>query len=160
MNFYQTVGYLFFGTRLKRLSEFYISDVNKIYKKHKISFDASWFPVFYILSKEGEVSIRRISNELYISHSAASQMVSSLQEKGYVKSKVSKEDARHKVVTFTAKGEKLKEKVQPVWDALQVAMEEIASEQAATKKLLQSLSSFENSLMKEGLYERVEKTMK
>ena len=84
-------------------------------------------------------------------------MVSSLQEKGYVKSKVSKEDARHKVVTFTAKGEKLKEKVQPVWDALQVAMEEIASEQAATKKLLQSLSSFENSLMKEGLYERVEK---
>ena len=160
MNFYQTVGYLFFGTRLKRLSEFYISDVNKIYKKHKISFDASLFPVFYILSKEGEVSIRRISNELYISHSAASQMVSSLQEKGYVKSKVSKEDARHKVVTFTAKGEKLKEKVQPVWDALQVAMEEIASEQAATKKLLQSLSSFENSLMKEGLYERVEKTMK
>lgn len=160
MNFYQSVGYLFFGTRLKRLSEFYISDVNKIYKKHKISFDASWFPVFYILSKEEEVSIRRISNELYISHSAASQMVSSLQEKGFVKSKVSKEDARHKVVTFTAKGEKLKEKVQPVWDALLVAMEEIASENAATKKLLQSLSSFENSLLKEGLYDRVEKTMK
>ena len=68
------------------------------------------FLCFIFCQKEGEVSIRRISNELYISHSAASQMVSSLQEKGYVKSKVSKEDARHKVVTFTAKVREVKGK--------------------------------------------------
>lgn len=160
MNFYQTVGYLFFGTRLKRLSEFYISDVNKIYQKHKINFDASWFPVFYILSRDKEVSIRKISNELYISHSAASQMVSSLQEKGFVRSKVSKEDARHKVVTFTAKGEKMLEKVKPVWDTLNKVMEDVIAESPASKKLLQSLSSFENSLLEQGLYARVEKELK
>jgi len=160
MNFYQSLGFLFFGTRLKRLSETYLNDVNKIYKKHKISFDASWFPVFYLLSENGEVSIRQISNELRISHSAASQMVSGLQQKGFIKSTVSKADARHKVVAFTAKGQKLLAKVQPVWTALQKAMEELSNENMQSKKLLDALTALENNLQKEGVYERVQSKMK
>jgi len=160
MNFYQSLGFLFFGTRLKRLSETYLNDVNKIYRKHKISFDASWFPVFYLLSENGEVSIRQISNELRISHSAASQMVSGLQQKGFIKSTVSKTDARHKVVAFTAKGQKLLAKVQPVWTALQKAMEELSNENMQSKKLLDALTALENNLQKEGVYERVQSKMK
>jgi len=160
MNFYQSLGFLFFGTRLKRLSEAYLNDVNKIYKKRKIGFDASWFPVFYIIAEHGEVSIRQISNELRISHSAASQMVSSLQQKGFIKSTVSKTDARHKVVAFTAKGQKLLLKVQPVWTALQQAMEELSNETAQSKKILDALTALENNLQHSGVYERVENKMK
>ena len=160
MNFYQSLGFLFFGTRLKRLSETFLHDVNKVYKKNKINFDASWFPVFYILAQHEEVSIRHISNELRISHSAASQMVSNLQQKGFIKSTVSKTDARHKVVTFTAKGQKLLLKVQPVWAALQQAMEELSSETVQSKKLLDALTALENNLQKTGVYERVENKMK
>lgn len=160
MNFYQSLGYLFFGTRLKRLSEVYINDVNKVYKKHKINFDASWFPVFYLLSERGEVSIRHISNELQISHSAASQMVSSLQQKGFIKSTVSKADARHKVVTFTAKGQKLLLKVQPVWAALQEAMVELSNETSQSKKILDALTAMENNLLRLPVFERVQNKMK
>lgn len=159
MNFYQDIGYLFFGSRLKRLSESFLSDVNAIYKKQKIGFDASWFPVFYILSKSKEVSIRHISNELVISHSAASQMVSSLQEKGFIKTATSKKDARHKVVTFTAKGEKLLTKIEPVWNALQQSMNELANESSQSKKLLEALTAFENNLKKESILKRVEKKL-
>jgi len=160
MNFYQSLGYLFFGTRLKRLSEAYLNDVNKVYHKQKIDFDASWFPVFYILSENAEVSIRHLSNELLISHSAASQMVSNLQQKGYIKSVVSKKDARHKVVTFTAKGQKLLQKVQPVWKALQEAMEELASEKSQSKKILDALTAMEINLQQQSLFERVQKKIK
>lgn len=160
MNFYQSLGFLFFGTRLKRLSEAFLNDINKLYKKHKISFDASWFPVFYLLAQDGEVSIRTISNELRISHSAASQMVSSLQQKGFIKSTVSKKDARHKVVTFTSKGQKLLQKVQPVWNALQQAMEELSSETVQSKKILEALTAMENNLQKQSVFERVENKMK
>ena len=160
MNFYQSLGYLFFGTRLKRLSEHFLNDVNKIYKNHKISFDASWFPVFYLLPEHGEVSIRQISNELRISHSAASQMVSSLQQKGFIKSTVSKTDARHKAVTFTAKGQKLLQKVQPVWFALQKAMDELSGENAQSKKLLTALTVMENNLQEKGVFDRVQDKMK
>ncbi len=156
MNFYQQLGFLVFGSRLRRLSESFLSDVNDIYKAHKIPFDAAWFPVFYILSQEGEVSIRQISNQLGISHSAASQMVSNLQEKGYIKSSVSKKDARHKVVAFTPKGQKLLQKIQPVWAALQTAMRELGGGEEESQKLLYALTQVEERMEKKTLFERIE----
>jgi len=156
MNFYQQLGFLVFGSRLRRLSEAFLSDVNSIYKTHKIPFDASWFPVFYILSQEGEVSIRQISGQLGITHSAASQMVSNLQEKGYIKSSISKKDARHKVVAFTAKGQKLLLKIQPVWQALNEAMVDLGGGEAESKKLLAMLTQLENRMKEKSLFERIE----
>ena len=156
MNFYQSLGYLVFGSRLKRLSESFINDVNCVYKKHNISFDASWFPVFYMLSQKKEVSIREISNELNISHSAASQLISGLQEKGLIKSVVSKIDARHKVVKFTAKGEKLLQKIEPIWKALQKAMEDLVEEGSNSKKILKCLTEMEKNIEKTSLLNRIE----
>src|SRR3954466_7040072 len=113
MNFYQSLGFLVFGSRLKRLSDAFLNDVSQVYKFHNISFDASWFPVFYILSQKTEVSIKEISGELNVSHSAISQLVSNLQQKGLIKSVISTKDARHKAVTFTSKGERLLQKIKP-----------------------------------------------
>ncbi|MEP7317383.1 MAG: MarR family transcriptional regulator, partial [Panacibacter sp.] len=70
-----------------------------------------------------------------------------------------KKDARHKVVTFTAKGEKLLMKIEPVWNALQQSMDELANESSQSKKLLQALTAFENNLKKESILERVEKKL-
>jgi len=160
MNFYQSLGFLVFGSRLKRLGDTFLNDVNRIYKSHNISFDASWFPVFYILSQKQEVSIKEISDDLNVSHSAISQLISSLQQKGLIKSVVSKKDARHKAVTFTAKGEKLLQKIKPVWNALQQAMEELANENAQSKKILDALTALEKNMQKEGVFDRVEKILK
>lgn len=156
MNFYQQLGFLVFGSRLRRLSEAFLSDVNAIYKAHKIPFDASWFPVFYILSEQGEVSIRQISAQLGITHSAASQMVSNLQQKGLIKSTVSKKDARHKVVAFTPKGQKLLQKIQPVWQALHAAMQELGGGSANSQEILQALAGMEERMTEKALFERIE----
>ncbi len=156
MELYQSVGFLLFGTRLKRLSETFLSDVNRLYKQHKIRFEASWFPVFYLLSEKGEVSIREISDALHISHSAASQMVSSLQGKKLVKSSTSKKDARHKVVTFTSKGEKLLQQVLPVWKGMQKAMEELANESGDSKRILKALTAIENNIEHTTVFDRIE----
>jgi DNA-binding MarR family transcriptional regulator len=156
MNFYQQLGFLVFGSRLKRLGDTFINDVNRIYKNNKIDFDASWFPVFYILSQRKEVSIKEVSNELNVSHSAISQLVSGLQQKGLIKSVTSKKDARHRTITFTAKGEKLLEKIKPVWNALQEAMEELTAENTQSKKVLPALAGIEESIQKKNLFERIE----
>lgn len=156
MNFYQQLGFLVFGSRLKRLGEACINDVNRIYKNHSIQFDASWFPVFYILSQKKEISIKEISAALNVSHSAISQLISGLQQKGLIRSVVSKKDARHKAITFTAKGEKLLEKIKPVWNALQKAMEGLAAQQIQSKKILAALAGIEESLQQKNLFERIE----
>jgi DNA-binding MarR family transcriptional regulator len=116
--------------------------------------------VFYILSQKPEVSIKEISDELNVSHSAISQLISSLQQKGLIKSVVSKKDARHKAVTFTARGIKLLQKIKPVWNALQQAMAELASEHTQSKKILDALTAIEKNIQKEGVFERVEKILK
>jgi DNA-binding MarR family transcriptional regulator len=156
MSFYQDLGFLVFGSRLKRLGDAFINDVNRIYKDRNIEFDASWFPVFYILSQRKEVSIKDIASALKVSHSAVSQLVSGLQEKGLIKSVVSKKDARHKAVTFTAKGKKLLQQLLPVWEALELAMDELAASFANSKKILQALSAIEKGLEEKTLLERME----
>lgn len=156
MNFYQNLGFLVFGSRLKRLSDTFLNDVNRIYKDHKIDFDASWFPIFYILSEQKEVSIKEISDELMVSHSAISQLVSGLQNKGLIKSVVSKNDARHKAITFTAKGERLLQKILPVWNALEKAMNELAEESSHSKKILKSLTGLESGIKEKSLFDRID----
>ena len=156
MNFYQDLGFFVFGSRLKRLGDTFINDVNRIYRDQKIQFDASWFPIFYVLSQKKEISIKEISGNLKVSHSAISQLISSLQEKGLIKSVVSKKDARHKVITVTAKGEKLLQKIQPVWNALEKAMNELAEESgSSSKKILKALTGIESGLKQKSLLERI-----
>lgn len=160
MNFYQQLGFLVFGSRLKRLGDTFINDVNKIYRSHNIAFDASWFPVFYILSQRGEVSIKEISEDLSVSHSAISQLITGLQQKGLIKSSVSRKDARHKAIAFTAKGQKLLAKIEPVWNALQQAMQELADENPQSKKILEALTAMEKNLQSATVFQRVEKLLK
>jgi DNA-binding MarR family transcriptional regulator len=160
MNFYQQLGYLVFGSRLKRLGDTFLNDVNKIYKSQRIQFEAAWFPLFYILAEKGEVSIKEISDALNVSHSAISQMIASLQQKGLIKSVVSKNDARHKAITFTAKGQKLLAKIQPIWLGLQKTMEQLTHENTQSKRILDALTAMENDLQKESIFERVEKLLK
>jgi len=160
MNFYRQSGFLIFGSRLKRIGDMFINDVNKIYRSHNINFDASWFPVFYLLSQKQEVSIKEIAEDLNVSHSAISQLISSLQQKGFIKSVVSKEDARHKVITFTAKGEKLLEKIQPVWKALQEAMDELMASATVSRQILNALKSIEDNIQQQSIFDRIENHLK
>lgn len=155
MHFYQQAGFLVLGSRLRRLGDNLINDVNAVYRNQNIDFDASWFPVFYILSVEKEVSINEIANELKTSHSAVSQLVKSLIDKGYLKSKRSNIDARQKAISFTAKGSKLFFKIHPVWKALQQAMEELFP----SENVLNLLTEAEVRLTEQSLLNRIEEKL-
>jgi DNA-binding MarR family transcriptional regulator len=159
MNFYESLGFLVFGSRLRRLSETFLGDVNRIYSAHDLQFDAAWFPVFYILSRKESVSIRDIADELAISHSSVSQLVSALQQKGLVKTTTAADDARRKVVEFTAKGKKLQQQIAPVWTALSQAMEALVNEGRHSKVLLKAIGEVEAGIAQQSLFDRVERIM-
>lgn len=156
MSFYESLGYLVFGSRLRRLSEAFLADVNNIYEAHGLSFDAAWFPVFYILSGKEKVSIKDIADELGISHSSVSQLVSSLHQKGFIKTTTAGDDARKKVVAFTPKGKKLQQQVQPIWDAIKQAMEELTLEGMHSKYFLTAIAEIEQGLQRESVFDRVQ----
>jgi DNA-binding MarR family transcriptional regulator len=159
MSFYESLGFLVFGSRLRRLSEAFLADVNKIYAARNLSFDAAWFPVFYILSRQETVSIKDIAGELGISHSAVSQLVSSLQQKGLIKTTTAGDDARKKVVAFTTKGKKLQQQVQPVWEALEQAMAGLVQEGKHSKAVLTAIAEIEKSMQEQSVFDRVQQQL-
>ena len=159
MSFYPSLGYLVFGSRLRRLSEYFLAEVNKVYEQAGIPFDASWFPVFYLLSKQQPLPMIDISEQLEISHSAVSQMVTNLKKKGLLKTTPCKEDGRRQLVAFSKKGEELLQQIQPVWTAITEAMNELVMENKQSQQVLAAIAQIEQSVQQTSLAERIKQQL-
>src|SRR5690606_27568013 len=157
MDFYQSLGPLILGSRLRRLSEYFLSEVNRVYTDSKIEFDASWFPIFYLLSKKKEdesLSIRELSNRIQVSHSAVSQLVSNLKRRQLIQTQPSNIDARVQLVELTAGGRVLLNQIKPIWGALENAVQGLAHEDPELAELLPMLSKLENLFSSQSLGDR------
>jgi DNA-binding MarR family transcriptional regulator len=145
MNFYESLGYLVFGSRLRRLSESFLSEINKTYQAAGIDFDASWFPVFYLLSKNESLSIKELSDITGVSHPAASQLVTNLKNKKLLKTTTCADDGRRQLVQLTKAGHVLLERILPVWAAISQTMEELISAEPECQHLLPGVTALENT---------------
>lgn len=155
MTFYSSLGYLVFGSRLRRLSEYFLMEVNKVYEQAGIAFDASWFPVFFILSKQQPIPLIDIADQLEVSHSAVSQLVTSLKKKGLVKTAPCPDDGRRQLVMLSKKGAALLQEVQPVWEAITRAMTGVAEGHRDSKQLLEAITQVEHAVQREPLAMRI-----
>jgi DNA-binding MarR family transcriptional regulator len=160
MSFYASLGYLVFGSRLRRLSEYFLMEVNKVYEQAGIAFDASWFPVFYILSRQQNIPLIDIAEQLEVSHSAVSQLITGLKKKGLVKTAPCPDDGRRQLVMLSKKGEELLQQVQPVWAAITDAMKELTDEHRQSRLLLEAVSQVEGAVQETPLSVRILASMK
>ena len=155
MNLYQSLGYLVLGSRLRRLSENFLAEINRAYQNEGIDFDASWFPVFYLLSKNNSLSIKELSDQTEVSHPAASQLITNLKNRGLVTSITAADDGRRQLVQLTDSGRELLARILPMWDAVLSAMNELVAADEACKELLTSIAALENSFKTIPLSERI-----
>src|ERR1700679_806041 len=144
MNLYQSLGYLVLGSRLRRLSDNFLSEINRAYQNEGIDFDASWFPVFYLLSKNEALSIKELSEQTEVSHPAASQLITNLKNRDLVTSATCANDGRRQLVTLTEKGHALLEQILPVWMAIVSAMDDLLVNEPVCRDLLPAISAMED----------------
>ncbi|MDN3583675.1 MarR family winged helix-turn-helix transcriptional regulator [Mucilaginibacter flavus] len=144
MNLYQSLGYLVLGSRLRRLSEAFLAEINRAYQNEGIDFDASWFPVFYLLSKNDALSIKELSEQIEVSHPAASQLITNLKNRGLVISVTSADDGRKQLVTLTDSGRQLLAQILPMWEAITQAMTQLVNTDPGSKELLSAITALEN----------------
>lgn len=159
MKFYSQLGYLILGSRLRRISAYFIAEVNKVYSQLNIEFDASWFPVFYLLSRQPHISLADIAEQLQTSHSAVSQLISGLRRKGLILLNRSPDDARKQLVRLSPEGESLLEKVEPVWKAIEKSMQALPAEDERIALVLPAISALEAAFEKQALASRVIKQL-
>ena len=155
MNFYQQLGYLVLGSRLRRLSEAFLSEINRVYQSEGIDFDASWFPVFYLLSQNGSLSIKELSEQIEISHPAASQLITGLKNKNLVATNTCADDGRRQLVQLTESGQKLLQQVLPVWDAVSLTMVQLVNNEPGCADILPAITSLENTFRSANLSSRI-----
>ena len=159
MNLYKRLGYLVLGSRLRRISESFLSEINRAYQQEGIEFEASWFPVFYLLSQHNTLSIKELSEQIEISHPAASQLITNLKQKNLLTTTTNAKDGRKQQVTFTDKGRELLTRIKPVWEAVDTSMNEMMNSELGCKELLPAITALESALQTYPLANRINRNI-
>ena len=126
MNFFETVGKMAIGSRLRLLTERITEDAAQMYKLYNIDLQPKWWPVFYVLSNGETKTITEIAAAIGHSHPSVSKIITEMIKKGLVKDKKDKADGRRNMVGLTAKGKKITAQIQYQYSDVNNAIEKIS----------------------------------
>jgi DNA-binding MarR family transcriptional regulator/N-acetylglutamate synthase-like GNAT family acetyltransferase len=158
MEFYDQVGKMALGSRLRRLSDLLTEEASQIYALYGIDMQPKWFPVFYVLSRGEEKAITAIAQEIGHTHPSVSQIVREMAKKGYVKEKKGKKDGRKNFVTLSPAGEAVREKLQDQFADIGAAVENAMKE--TQYDLWKAIAEWEFLLEQKSLLRRVQEEKK
>ena len=153
MNFFDTVGKLAIGSRLRLLSEKITDDAAQIFQMYNIDMQPKWFPVFYVLSTEGASTVTAIAKEIGHSHPSVSKIIAEMSKKGYVKEKNDKADGRRNMVSLSPKGKEIVEKIQDQYKDVNSAVEDLSAN--TRNDLWKAIGEWEFLLEQKSLLRRV-----
>jgi DNA-binding MarR family transcriptional regulator len=158
MEFFDTVGKMALGSRLRLLTEKITEDASHIYELYDVDLQPKWFPVFYVLSKGETKTITAIAKEIGHSHPSVSKIISEMSKKGFVKEKKDKTDGRRNMVSLSAKGKEVTDKIGDQYTDVNNAIEEIS--QSTRNDLWKAIEEWEFLLEQKSLLRRVQEQKK
>jgi len=158
MNFFNNIGKVALGSRLRMLTAKVTEDAANIYKLYDIDLQPKWFPVFYVLSENNEKTISEIANEIGHSQPSVSKIIREMAKKGIVIEKKANGDGRKNIVSLSALGNELTEKIKHQYTDVNLAIENVLSE--TTNNLWKAIEEWEYGLTQKSLLQRVKEQRK
>jgi DNA-binding MarR family transcriptional regulator/N-acetylglutamate synthase-like GNAT family acetyltransferase len=128
MEFYNKVGKMALGSRLRRLSEKLTDQAAEVYKVYDIAMNPKWFPVFYALAEGEDKSIMQIAQEISHSHPSVSTIVKEMVKNGIAQEIANKADGRKNYIRLTDKGREINERIQVQYADVNAAVENALNE--------------------------------
>src|SRR6218665_2498086 len=107
MNLFEKTGKMALGSRLRLLAAKVTEDAVKIYELYDTEFSPKWFPVFFVLSEEGEKTITEIASLIGHSQPSVTKIIKEMTNVGLVKDNLSSKDKRRNITGLTEKGKTL-----------------------------------------------------
>lgn len=151
-NIFERTGKVALGSRLRLMTAQLTDDASELYGME--GFSPTWFPVFFVLSEEGEKTVTEIAYEIGHSQPSVTKIIKEMAKAGVVKNKLKSKDKRRNVVGLTDKGTALAEKVRVQCADIDVAVDGIIAE--ATNNLWEALAEWEFLLEQKSLLQRVQ----
>lgn len=159
MEFFNKTGKMALGSRLRLLTAKVTEDAAKIYELYDVDFSPKWFPVFFTLSEDGEMTISEIATEIGHSQPSVTKIIKEMATAGLVKDNLQSNDKRRNVVGLTEKGIEVADKIIKVQCGdIDLAIDSIISE--ATHNLWEAIEEWEFLLERKSLLKRVHEQKK
>lgn len=153
MKLFEKTGKMALGSRLRLLTAKVTEDASKIYELYNMEFSPKWFPVFFILSKDGEKTITEIATEIGHSQPSVTKIIKEMTVANLVEDNLKSTDKRRNVVALTEKGKILSKEMASQWQDVDQAVESIMNE--ATHNLWEAIEEWEFLLAQKSLLKRV-----
>lgn len=147
------LGSLAFASRLKRLSDRLYRDVSRVYAELDTDFEARWFLVLYLLAEQSPLGVTGVAERLGMTHPAVNQIVAAMSRHKLVRSRRDHADERRRLLCLTARGKRLFERLQPVWQVVTEQTDRVLTESGTD--LLKALDRIERALDSQDMYDRV-----
>ncbi|RBL94120.1 bifunctional helix-turn-helix transcriptional regulator/GNAT family N-acetyltransferase [Chitinophaga flava] len=154
MNFFDTVGKMAIGSRLRLLTDKITEDAARIYDTYAVDMQPKWFPVFYVLSRGEQKTITEIAREIGHSHVSVSKIVREMAGKRLVKEKKDKADGRRTIISLSAKGMDMNTRIADQYTDVNNAIEELSAQ--AQHDLWKAVEEWEFLLEQKSLLRRVQ----
>jgi len=153
MEFFNKVGKVALGSRLRLMTASFTDDASKIYELYGIDFNPKWFPVFYTIAEDREMTITEIANDIGHSQPSVSKIIQEMIGAGILEEGAKTDDKRKNNVVLTEKGILISNKIKNQLLDIDVAVEVLISE--AKHNLWAAIEEWEFLLQQKSLFKRV-----
>ena len=153
MDHFKALAGLGLGSRLKRLSDLYMSEVKLLYTEQKLEFEPRWFPLFSYLYQNDQTTVTSAARELSLAHPYISQVAKEMASVGLIACKHNPRDDRSRTLSLPDKGRKLGRDLPPLWASIQKAVHEIV--ESADPGFFTTMQKMEQLLAEKPLSQRV-----
>lgn len=146
-------GELGLASRLKRISETLMKEIQLVYDYYQIDFDPYLFPVFKVIEQSEKISNSEITTKLLLTQPAVTQTVNRLLKKELVQLQVDLHDKRKKWITLSKKGKQLAKQLKPLWTVIDSVVTQYTLNKSHS--LIDQLNVFEAKLEKQKLSQMI-----
>ncbi len=159
MNLFEKTGKMALGSRLRMLTAKVTEDATKIYELYNVDFSPKWFPVFFVLSEDGEKTITEIAEQIGHSQPSVTKIIKEMLKAGLVQDNLKSLDKRRNVVGLTNEGKRLAEKIIKIQCVdIETAIDQIIEE--SSHNLWEAIAEWEFLLEQKSLLKRVQEQKK
>ncbi len=151
-------GVLGMGSRLKRVSEYMMKEIQLVYNHFSIDFEPYLFPIFKVIVNKKGVTNAEIQNALQFTQPAITQAINKLNDKGLIIYEIDKLDKRKKIISLSHKGNDILQKLKPIWKSIDKVIKEYTLESSSS--LIEHLNILENKLNTKSLSDTIIKNIK
>ena len=149
----QQYGELGLGSRLKRLSEHMMKEIQLVYTTCHIDFDPYLFPIFKVIIDLESATTTNIQEALQYTQPAITQALKKLMAKKLVTYKIDKVDKRKKIFKLSSNGREIHQKMLPLWSVIDEQVKWLT--EGSTTSLTRHLTHIEHQLKEKSLSERI-----